>query len=248
MRDIPQSIWSTKVPEVVALPRDLILYLGFFLLLFCCSSILTLVYLRCFSGPDMDAKNLAKVKRQLAKEGKKNEAPDQQRAVDEIFPKAGTGNDGGPLVNAVVGQDVGFAAEVSPVGELQRKRAGKSVVPPEGKKQKKGATEKKEAPVVIVEEHSSSEPPAPVAGASWHQDNVQFSITKGTAIMHGTLNPREFLRGATPRQTSRCYPGMLTMPSAPRSSRPRLRHALGLASSSRGWSNRNFRRHKLMKL
>ncbi|CAH9071167.1 unnamed protein product, partial [Cuscuta europaea] len=33
---------------------------------------------------------------------------------------------------------------------------------------------------------------------AWPQKNVQFSITKGTAIMHGTLSSREFLRGATP--------------------------------------------------
>ncbi|CAH9082529.1 unnamed protein product, partial [Cuscuta epithymum] len=32
----------------------------------------------------------------------------------------------------------------------------------------------------------------------WPRENVQFSIKKGTAILHGTLDPKEFLDGATP--------------------------------------------------
>ncbi|CAH9114474.1 unnamed protein product [Cuscuta europaea] len=31
------------------------------------------------------------------------------------------------------------------------------------------------------------------------RENVQFSIIKGTAIMHGTVDPKEFLIGATPQ-------------------------------------------------
>ncbi|CAH9104884.1 unnamed protein product [Cuscuta epithymum] len=45
---------------------------------------------------------------------------------------------------------------------------------------------------------ASNPPPGQGAELAWPQDHVQFSITKGTAIMHGTLNPREFLTGATP--------------------------------------------------
>ncbi|CAH9123908.1 unnamed protein product, partial [Cuscuta epithymum] len=32
----------------------------------------------------------------------------------------------------------------------------------------------------------------------WPRENIQFSIKKGTAITHGTLDPMEFLNGATP--------------------------------------------------
>ncbi|CAH9097656.1 unnamed protein product [Cuscuta europaea] len=152
-------------------------------------------------GPDMDARNLSKLKKQLAKENKKKDAPVQQMAVDDIFPRVGTA-DGAketvPEVKAAADDNVGSTAEGSPVEELKRKRAGKAAVPSEGKKQKKGGLGIKEAPVVIVEEHSSSEPPVQAPGMAWPQDNVQFSITKGTTIMHATLNPREFLRGATP--------------------------------------------------
>ncbi|CAH9083382.1 unnamed protein product [Cuscuta europaea] len=30
------------------------------------------------------------------------------------------------------------------------------------------------------------------------RENIQFSLIKGTAIVHGTVDPKEFLRGATP--------------------------------------------------
>ncbi|CAH9075088.1 unnamed protein product [Cuscuta epithymum] len=88
----------------------------------------------------------------------------------------------------------------------KRKAPGKGVVP-EGKKVKKSVSAKGE-PVVLSEGHSSSGTPVVIATANapsgrgaeltWPTENVQFSITKGTAIMHGTLNPREFLNGATP--------------------------------------------------
>ncbi|CAH9116336.1 unnamed protein product [Cuscuta europaea] len=141
----------------------------------------------------MDARNRVKLKRQLAKEGQKKEAPAQQRAVDEIFPKAGAADEAkevGPVVETAVGGSPGL--------ELKRKRLGKDPAQPEEKKKKKGPPELKEAPVVIVDESSPPKPSGQGTGLTWPQDKVQFSITKGTAIMHGTLNPKEFLRRATP--------------------------------------------------
>ncbi|CAH9117733.1 unnamed protein product [Cuscuta europaea] len=70
----PLSIGSTKAPEVVALSRAVISYLEK-KNASCCSNILTLLYFLCFSGLDMDSNNLARLKRQLAKEDKKKEAP-----------------------------------------------------------------------------------------------------------------------------------------------------------------------------
>ncbi|CAH9116037.1 unnamed protein product [Cuscuta europaea] len=143
----------------------------------------------------MDARNLVKLKRQLAREEQKKEAPAQQRAVDEIFPKAGAAEEAkeaGPVSEAAVGGSPGL--------ELKRKRHGKDPAQPEGKKKKKkkGAPESKEAPVVVVEESSPPKPSGQATDLTWPLDKVQFSITKETAIMHGTLNPKEFLRGATP--------------------------------------------------
>ncbi|CAH9126585.1 unnamed protein product [Cuscuta epithymum] len=40
--------------------------------------------------------------------------------------------------------------------------------------------------------------PDQVGDGTWPRENVQFSIKKGTAIMHGTLDAKEFLNGATP--------------------------------------------------
>ncbi|CAH9147277.1 unnamed protein product [Cuscuta epithymum] len=149
----------------------------------------------------MDAKNFARLKKQLAKEPKKKEAG-SHKPVDEFFRKdeaaqaqiAGTPSKDAPEAGAI-------KTEVA-----KRKAPGKGVVP-EGKKVKKSVSAKGE-PVVLSEGHSSSGTPVVIATANapsgrgaeltWPTENVQFSITKGTAIMHGTLNPREFLNGATP--------------------------------------------------
>ncbi|CAH9104646.1 unnamed protein product [Cuscuta epithymum] len=140
----------------------------------------------------MDVRSFAHLKKKLTREPSKKKETGVQKPVDGFFKKDGAAQvpEGeGPSKNAVAGTD----AE-----ELKKKRAGKGTVLPEGKKQRKGATEEKSAPVVIVEEHSSSEVSGQTAEMSWPQENVQFSIPKGTAIMHGTLSPREFLKGATP--------------------------------------------------
>ncbi|CAH9085177.1 unnamed protein product [Cuscuta europaea] len=94
-----------------------------------------------------------------------------------------------------------------PSGEAaKRKAAGKAPVP-EGKKQKKGDAGKKAPLVLVVDEHSASEPsaltaPCPPSGkggeVSLPREDIQFSLPKGSAITHGTVDPREFLGGATP--------------------------------------------------
>ncbi|CAH9095942.1 unnamed protein product, partial [Cuscuta epithymum] len=155
----------------------------------------------------MDVSNFAALKKKLAKEPKKKKETGVQKPVDDFFRKDGAVQvpEGEGPSQAV---DTGAGAGGSKA-EQKRKNSGKGVMPPEKKKKKKkkkGAPEKTDAPVVIVEEHSSSSPSAnapPPPGdqgnnLAWPRDDVQFSITKGTAIMHGTLNPREFLKGATP--------------------------------------------------
>ncbi|CAH9115089.1 unnamed protein product [Cuscuta epithymum] len=153
----------------------------------------------------MDVSNFVALKKKLAKEPKKKKGTGIQKPVDDFFKKDGAAQvpEGeGPSKPVDAGADAGGSK-----AELKRKNAGKGVVPPE-KKKRNGGAEKKDAPIVVAEEQSSSSPPAmanvpppsrdQVNDLSWPRDNVQFSITKGTTIMHGTLNPREFLRGATP--------------------------------------------------
>ncbi|CAH9117533.1 unnamed protein product [Cuscuta epithymum] len=152
----------------------------------------------------MDVQAFARLSKKLAKVPKKKEAPSQQKAVDEYFrgdgaPKTAEGE--GPS-KEVAALDTSADAGAPQVGGLKRKNVGKGVMPPETKK-KKRAEGGKDAPLVIIEEPSSflSSEPAPLEDLDegpWPQETVQFSFKKGTAIMHGTLDPREFLRGATP--------------------------------------------------
>ncbi|CAH9134757.1 unnamed protein product [Cuscuta epithymum] len=152
----------------------------------------------------MDARNFAKLKKQLAKEPKKKkEGASQQRPVEDFFPKGEAAK-----VKGAEGpsQAIAEGASALQTEAAKRKAPGKDVEAP-GKKVKKSAGAKGE-PVVLSEGHSSSGTPVVIATANapsgrgaeltWPTENVQFSITKGTAIMHGSLNPREFLNGATP--------------------------------------------------
>ncbi|CAH9077438.1 unnamed protein product, partial [Cuscuta epithymum] len=140
----------------------------------------------------MDAKNLAKLKRQLAKADKKKEEPPKQKPVDQFFQRAEaaqTCEDPEPPKGDAAD------AEGSQALELKRKITGKGVLPPE--KKKKGVADK-DVPVLGIEERASSESPAQLADGTWPRENVQFSVKKGVAIVHGTMDPREFLDGATP--------------------------------------------------
>ncbi|CAH9107336.1 unnamed protein product [Cuscuta epithymum] len=150
----------------------------------------------------MDPKAFAKLSRKLAKvPKKKEEASSLQKPVDEYFkeveaPKKPEGEEPSKEV-AADDADAGG----SQVGELKRKNAGKGVAPPE--KKRKGTGGKKDAPLVILDEPpsfqaSESAPLEDFEEGAWPRETVQFSFKKGTAIMHGTLDPREFLRGATP--------------------------------------------------
>ncbi|CAH9050551.1 unnamed protein product [Cuscuta europaea] len=137
----------------------------------------------------MDINSFAALKKQKAKgQGKKE--PGKQKPVSDFFKKGGE-----PL--AVPTDDAVAAAK--------RKAADKGVAPI-SKMLKKGDVEKKAPSVVIVEGHSSSEPPvisvtpsqALVDEGGLPRESIQFSLLKGTAIVHGTVDPKEFLRGATP--------------------------------------------------
>ncbi|CAH9111510.1 unnamed protein product [Cuscuta europaea] len=147
----------------------------------------------------MDVRNFANLKKKLAKEPNKKETG-TQKPVDEFFQR-----DEGPssAIPAAVG---GAEAGGDGIAATKRKAVGKTVVPA-GKKLKKGDAGKKAPPVLIVDEHSSSEPSVVAATTPSKplsvevgipRENVQFSLVKGTAIMHGTVDPREFLKGATP--------------------------------------------------
>ncbi|CAH9071382.1 unnamed protein product [Cuscuta epithymum] len=150
----------------------------------------------------MDPKAFARLSNKLAKEKKKKaEGPSNQRAVEEFLqkPDAKKKPEGeGPSKDA----GAGVVTEGSHVPELKRKNTGKGTTLPE-KKQRRGDAEQKAPPVVIIDDHPSDKPSGslPLADldeGAWPLEKVQFPIKKGTAILHGTLDPREFLRGATP--------------------------------------------------
>ncbi|CAH9147276.1 unnamed protein product, partial [Cuscuta epithymum] len=154
-------------------------------------------------GDIMDLKAFAKLQKQLAKESKKKkeEGPSTQKAVDEFFKKPeASNNQEGERPSRIV--DAGVVIEGSNAAELKRKNAEKGTKPPE-KKKLKGDAGQKAPPVVIIEELSPSKPSGSLPlenfdEGAWPLETVQFPIKKGTAIIHGTLDPREFLRGATP--------------------------------------------------
>ncbi|CAH9140303.1 unnamed protein product [Cuscuta epithymum] len=145
----------------------------------------------------MDPKAFAKLSKQLAKQKKKDGGPSTQRVVGE-FPKK-------PEVEKKhegEGPSETVDGESSKAVGLKRKNSGKGNQPPEEKKSRGGAGQKAPSVVIIDElpsgKPSDSLPLVDIDEGAWPLEKVQFPIKKGTAIMHGTLDPREFLRGATP--------------------------------------------------
>ncbi|CAH9075505.1 unnamed protein product [Cuscuta epithymum] len=147
----------------------------------------------------MDVQAFARLSKKLAQvpKKKKDEGSSNQPLVDEVLKKAGAPKvpEGGDPSKKIAA-DSGTSAGGSQAGELKRKNTGKGSKPPVTKKQK-GADEGKGAPLVILEEPSSSHLVDLDEGA-WPQETVRFSFKRGTAIVHGTLDPREYLKGATP--------------------------------------------------
>ncbi|CAH9139530.1 unnamed protein product [Cuscuta epithymum] len=151
----------------------------------------------------MDPKAFAKLTKKLSKEPrkKKEEGSSSQPQVGAFFEKEKTLEGQGPLREATT-VHAGADAGGSKAGELKRKNAGKGLQPPE-KKKAKGDAGQKDTPVVVIDDLPAGQPSASapledlVEGA-WPLETVHFPIKKGTAIMHGTLDPREFLKGATP--------------------------------------------------
>ncbi|CAH9121112.1 unnamed protein product, partial [Cuscuta epithymum] len=142
----------------------------------------------------MDVQAFARLSKKLAKvpKRKKEEGPSaNQPLVDEVLKKAGAYKtpEDKESTKEVPSADAGAGAGGSQVGELKRKNAGKGSKPPVTKKLR-GTDEVKGAPLVILEEPSSSHLVDLDEGA-WPQETVQFSFKKGTAIVHGTLDPKE---------------------------------------------------------
>ncbi|CAH9106499.1 unnamed protein product [Cuscuta epithymum] len=149
----------------------------------------------------MDVQAFARLSKKLAKVPKKKKeegSSASQPLVDEVFKKAGASQvpEAKEPPKEIAPADTGAGAGGSQAGELKRKNAGKGSKPPVTKKLR-GADEGKGAPLVILEEPSPSHLVDLEEGA-WPQETVQFSFKKGTAIVHGTLDPREYLEGATP--------------------------------------------------
>ncbi|CAH9123206.1 unnamed protein product, partial [Cuscuta epithymum] len=149
----------------------------------------------------MDVQAFARLSKKLAKVPKKKKeegGSSNQLLVDDVLKKAGASKtpEAKEPTKEVPAADAGAVAGGSQAGELKRKNAGKGSKPPVTKKLR-GAEEGRGAPLVILDKPSSSHLVDLDEGA-WPQETVQFSFKKGTAIVHGTLDPREYLKGATP--------------------------------------------------
>ncbi|CAH9101286.1 unnamed protein product [Cuscuta epithymum] len=154
----------------------------------------------------MDPKAFAKLSKQMAKEERRRKEGSSTKKPVDSFPKkdgaAKTPEGEGPSKKSAPGGDAGSGAGSSQLGELKRKNAGKGVKLPE-KKKARGDAGQEDTPVVVIDDPptiqpSASAPLEDLVEGAWTLETVHFPIKKGTAIMHGTLDPREFLRGATP--------------------------------------------------
>ncbi|CAH9101284.1 unnamed protein product [Cuscuta epithymum] len=157
-------------------------------------------------GGIMDPKAFAKLSKQMAKEERRRKEGSSTKKPVDSFPKkdgaAKTPEGEGPSKKSAPGGDAGSGAGSSQLGELKRKNAGKGVKLPE-KKKARGDAGQEDTPVVVIDDPptiqpSASAPLEDLVEGAWTLETVHFPIKKGTAIMHGTLDPREFLRGATP--------------------------------------------------
>ncbi|CAH9111614.1 unnamed protein product [Cuscuta europaea] len=125
----------------------------------------------------MNVKGLARLKNKSVKDPKEADAG-SQKPVCAFFKKGGD------------------------VAATKRKASGKGKAP-EGKKPKQGDAKEEDPPVVIVDEHpmetvAPSPPQAQEDGGGLPREDISFSLLKGTAIVHGNVDLREFLQGVTP--------------------------------------------------
>ncbi|CAH9098253.1 unnamed protein product [Cuscuta epithymum] len=163
-----------------------------------------------YSGQIMDVKAYAALKKKAAKDPKKKDGPSQQKPVDEFFKKGeapqtqGREEPSGNAAPVVTGVNAGS----SQAEELKRKRSGKGVSLPEKKQKKVEIAPGKDAPLVVVDDQPSS--PEPQMGwvttlrspadpeTTWPREEVHFPLKKGNAVMLGSLDPLEFMRGVIP--------------------------------------------------
>ncbi|CAH9077293.1 unnamed protein product [Cuscuta europaea] len=129
----------------------------------------------------------------------KEKGPSGQKPADAFFPK-----DVEPPaedVNAAEGTG-GSKAEAA----VKKKRSGKGVEPPTKKQKAAGGAVEGAAPLIIVDDMPSTDgppasatPKAPVnlPPEELPREILQLSLVPGASLMHGTAEPRAFLRGIT---------------------------------------------------
>ncbi|CAH9094886.1 unnamed protein product [Cuscuta europaea] len=185
LREPPEVVAESIQSLDLCIFRPRYIYIYYF---FCCifSPPALTVFIIFFPGINMDLNAFAALKKQKAKAPGQKE-PTKQKPLGEFLKKGSE-----PSEEAA-----------------KRKAAGKAPIP-EGKRQKKGDAGKKAPPVLVVDEHFASEFSAQMATtaprlpsgqggeASLPREDIRFSLPKGAAITHGTVDPREFFGGATP--------------------------------------------------
>ncbi|CAH9099788.1 unnamed protein product [Cuscuta europaea] len=129
----------------------------------------------------------------------KKKGPSGQKPADAFFPK-----DVEPSaedVNAAEGTG-GSKAEAA----VKKKRSGKGVEPPTKKQKAAGGAVEGAAPLIIIDDMPSTDgplasatPKAPVnlPPEELPREILQLSLAPGASLMHGTAEPRAFLRGIT---------------------------------------------------
>ncbi|CAH9050489.1 unnamed protein product [Cuscuta europaea] len=123
--------------------------------------------------------------------------PSGQQPVEAFFQK-----DVEP--SAVVAAAEGVGASQADAA-AKKKRGGKGVEPLAKKQKIVGDVTDKAAPVVIIEDHSSPEPSVVTAVTAltdlppgdFPRETQQLSLAPGASVMHGSAEPKAFLRGIT---------------------------------------------------
>ncbi|CAH9105046.1 unnamed protein product [Cuscuta europaea] len=145
-----------------------------------------------FCGVNMDVGKLFALKKKGKTQAQKKD-PSVQPPVGAFFQKEA------PEPSAAEGV-VGVAE-----GATKKKKGSKAIEPPSKKQRGTGGTVGQDAPLVIIEDRPSPDPP--VDAAAMAQTNpplrsppreiLQLSLAPGASVLHGSAEPKAFLRGMT---------------------------------------------------
>ncbi|CAH9081420.1 unnamed protein product, partial [Cuscuta europaea] len=121
----------------------------------------------------------------------KEKGPSGQKSVDALFPKVIEPSAGD--AHAAVGTG-GSKAEAA----VKKKRSDKGVEPPTKKQKAAVGAVEGAAPLIVIDDAPGADGPlASVTPEEAPREIRQLSFSPGASLMHGTAEPRAFLRGIT---------------------------------------------------